>query len=43
MCSWENGKYVRSITDDSMIKRDKIINTTKSTSRKTVPVKSYFN
>ena len=40
MCSCENGKYARSITDDSVITGDEIIDTTKSILTKTAPTKA---
>ena len=39
-CSYENGKYVGSITYGSVITRDKVIDTTKRILTKTVPTKS---
>ena len=38
-CSCENGKYVRGITDNSVITCDEIIDRTKSNLTKTVPTK----
>ena len=39
-CNCENGKYVRSITSNPVVIRDEIIDTTNSTSTKTVPTKT---
>ena len=40
MCSYDNGKYVGSITDDSVITCDEFIYTAKTILTKTVPTKS---
>ena len=37
-CTYENGKYLGSIIDDSVIMCDKIINAVQSGSRKTVSI-----
>ena len=39
-CSCKNGRYAKSIIDDSVITCDEIIKTTKSFVTKTVPAKS---
>ena len=40
ICSFENGKYVGSFIDESLITNDEMIDTTKSILTKTVPMKS---
>ena len=39
-CSCENGKYLRSINDDSVITYDEIIEATKTVPTKTIPPKT---